>query len=519
MDDTLNTSQTSRPHRGRRPRRRKSRNRYCDDQKGDNIHVDDPSNSNSNTNNSLLDLDQLNIHTPNNVSANPQHSTPSFASTSTSQSELRIESYLTKQSNKKQEQVILRFKLTTEGTKLRLDVSENDKKMKPCTAPALDKYKKDVLMAVLAYYFNYSMYEQLVSILIDIRERAKYDETLNINGKFDLDFVSIFWKSSDTLLEYIGQVWTSLNKSWMTNPSETKMHEHYIGLQETVNEWDICQSMRQIFDSIESKNKWIRFVYGLNKTCYDYYIQLLREQLLVAAYKEASNKRTSSQNDSADKLYLIHGMGNATLNSMLRMYHGFNWTRNNKICLVTLTNNMLFKYKDLNEFLSNDKVPTRLKFENRGGLRIMDDRFVKYVGGIIDNVTPELQNVFVKYKGELQQLLDAVCNKSKNNDDFQKLFDMQDIQEKAESFVHNNYMDVDAKDTDTDTEEEEDDLEQLLQIALKRVENDLKRGVIVRCIWSYIKKLRPDQNTLTLRAKLQIYHMSDDKKYSSLQAT
>eukprot|EP01083_Nonionella_stella_P080745 221999_1 len=157
MDDTLNTSQTSRPHRGRRPRRRKSRNRYCDDQKGDNIHVDDPSNSNSNTNNSLLDLDQLNIHTPNNVSANPQHSTPSFASTSTSQSELRIESYLTKQSNKKQEQVILRFKLTTEGTKLRLDVSENDKKMKPCTAPALDKYKKDVLMAVLAYYFNYNI--------------------------------------------------------------------------------------------------------------------------------------------------------------------------------------------------------------------------------------------------------------------------------------------------------------------------------------------------------------------------
>eukprot|EP01083_Nonionella_stella_P299192 1015249_1 len=107
MDDTI---QTSRPRH-----RRRRRKRSCDDSNQiDNANSN--SNSNSNTTNSLLD--QFNIDTTNTGSTNPQQSTPSFASTS--QSELRIESYITKQNSSKKEPFILRFKLTIQVNKLRL---------------------------------------------------------------------------------------------------------------------------------------------------------------------------------------------------------------------------------------------------------------------------------------------------------------------------------------------------------------------------------------------------------------
>ena len=188
---------------------------------------------------------------------------------------------------------------------------------------------------------------------------------------------------------------------------------------------------------------------------------------------------------------------------------------------------MLFVYDNLVEFVANKSIPSRLLIENRGGLRIIDSRFFSFFEKIIDFVSGHMHNLILVHKGDFKSILNQV-NAEMEKVKFVELFDMDQLKTSITEYL--NKRDVgdeksrEQKDNTGDASSSEIptnlkvDLK-VLQESLKRVKRDAAKGVVTRALWSHIKKMSPaKKSTISLRSKLQLFHMSTDSKYSSLQA-
>eukprot|EP01083_Nonionella_stella_P075017 203688_1 len=546
----------------RKRRRRRSNHDQCNDDDND-IMMDNPTTTTTSTSLYIPPLKRTNRTRSPPPKQNNSQADSTYMLEAT-ESLVKIHTTIEHKKSKVTEHLVLTFKLTIfddVGGDILLQLKENEKRMRTATSAGLNKYKKKVIELLLLHYFNYKapsdaklgkakllsvlcacvgipiesvddligefltqdvvkriydfMNMQQPSLLIDIRETAKQNKSLNMNDEFDMDYYSVFWENDKVFVECLEIIWKQLNDNWKQNPREEAMLKAFLKMCASFKNDNKIKELCEVFNSSITFNTWNRFIYGVFNSAYDHYKKMLRQELICIALEQAKQKPSPEQKDTNEKLYLTHGMANSTLNSLLRKYHGFNFRRNKKICLVTTVNYMLFQYNDLNQFLKESKAPKRLALENRGGLRIIKDTFCNISGSIIDAVTPHLHNVFLTYGGDLKALLQSVLNETAGFDEFQTLFDIVALKKKIQTFVNRKYN-GECKEEEEHKSEENISLEEV-NVALTRVHKDFVRGIAVRCIWSYIKRLRPNDNTLTLRGKLQFFHMTDKPKHSSLQ--
>ncbi len=114
--------------------------------------------------------------------------------------------------------------------------------------------------------------------------------------------------------------------------------------------------------------------------------------------------------------------------------------------------------------------------------------------------------MILTYKGDLNQISQLVLQNSLNANKFKQLFDSEDLKKTTRKYLNDSKID-----DEVDTE--------LLNKWLNRVEKDIVKGLTTRCMWAEIKKIKSglESDKMALRAKLKIYHMSQTKRYSSLQ--
>eukprot|EP01084_Bolivina_argentea_P152833 266506_1 len=479
-------------------------------------------------------------------------STPETYVVSHSDSTINIHSIITHKKQNKIEEILLQFKmLKADGTGNKiLEVQENDKQIKTATSGGLNKYKKLVLVLVLVHFFKYElesakilgkgkvltilccccsisldnpgelikdfvsggtlsrvcefMEEQRESILHQVRTTIQCDKLLNMNNNFDDDYCSLFIETPKCFEACLNVVWSEIIKIFKKNPDETKMLKQFLILCTTMNENEQFKQLKEHFDITLTATDWYMFKYGLINSSYNHFKHLLKQELTNIALEEAAKKVKPAQKDTNDKDYLVSCMVNSTANSLLRKYHGFNFSKENKIYLVSIVNAMLFKYKNLQEFIESENNCRRLCLENRGGMRSVLRKFWALGAAVVDKVTPNLNNLFFHNGCKLQSLLDKILQETDDLNEFKKLFDIKSLTETVEEYLSKMNGDVSFD-------------KNKLEKYMKRVYLELRRGVAVRPIWSYIKKYKQENDTLTLRAKLQIYHLSDSKKVSSLQ--
>ena len=165
------------------------------------------------------------------------------------------------------------------------------------------------------------MVNQKLSLLVDIRNIGQCDKLLNIGGNFDYNYYAVFWKSEHQLVKCLDLYWDFLIKIWQKNPTENAMTKEYYKSCASFKGYEDFKKLKAVFDGLKTKGKWRVFVYGLFKCCFDHFIALLIQEMMDIAFEIAATKQKQTQIDSKDKRYLVHGMINATCNSLLRKYH------------------------------------------------------------------------------------------------------------------------------------------------------------------------------------------------------
>eukprot|EP01084_Bolivina_argentea_P076230 138141_1 len=462
---------------------------------------------------------------------------------------------------KTQENIRLKFQRIQidENGQAVLQIQEPNKSMKAATAGILNKYKKRVIELLLHHYFKYDIpknskfskgkllcilcgccgipvdnVEEIIadfmtatvfteiiehldkqseSIVVDTCDFAKDNAILNMDNHFIEDYNTLFDRATDinkntnALHKALSVFWKQLVENFRKNAQEIAMLKAFINSYDWLQKQNIFKELQSKYDA-NSFHKWARFSYGLFETCYGHFKCTLKQKLVSIALEQAQNKPKRVQKDSNNKLYLVYGMMNATANSMLRKGHGLNYKRTNKVYLVSIINQMLWKYENLKEFIENKDIPKELHIQNRGGLRIVKQQFVPIGETVINQVTPHLNNMFWRTKGNIKSTMDGILKATDDLSGFKNKFDWNILQNTIEQYLNTN----------NEKERIKVD-EKLLNKMMEKAFLDFRRGIITRSFWSYVKKKRNLSTTITLRSKLQIYHLSADRKLSSLQTS
>ena len=165
---------------------------------------------------------------------------------------------------------------------------------------------------------------------------------------------------------------------------------------------------------------------------------------------------------------------------------------------------MLLNNPHCDDEQASKKIPHRLHLENRGGLRIIDERLVPFIQKVILKVGDTFNNLISRTKGDLTIILKEVMQCIEETD-FSHLFRYTNVIQKLV-----------GGDDDLDFEIEESDarfdqcLHEIYVIFVKKLVN--------RCLWSHIKRIKgPASHSLTLRKTLLINYLSTKAKHSSLQ--
>eukprot|EP01084_Bolivina_argentea_P201423 344296_1 len=432
-----------------------------------------------------------------------------------------------------------------------LEIQEPNKAMKAAKFAALNKYKKKVSELLLQHYFQYDITAQKMnkgktlcvlcgccgitvdnveeiisdfmtvevsariisffekqseSLVVDVRDVASDDNILNMDNKFIEDYVALYKTYDDNIRECLLLFWNQLIQNFKKNHGEKQLLQQFLTSFYWMKKQQVFKQLESGYKKSETFHEWTTFAYGLMNSLYSHFICLLKQELVDIALEKAKLKPRTPQKDTEDKKYLTYGMINSTVNSMLRKYHGFNYNKINRKYLITIANSMLWKYKNLTEFAQNDDLPNKLCASNMGGLRTVKKKFVSVGENVIDKVTPRLNNLFWTTQGDLAPTVNEILEETNNLSAFMDLFDKPALESLIEHYLNKNNNEKHIKIDET-----------LLTKFLKVAFFDWRRGIISRCLWSYVKKYRNLNTTSSLRSKLQIYHLTDKPKMSSLQ--
>ena len=203
-------------------------------------------------------------------------------------------------------------------------------------------------------------------------------------------------------------------------------------------------------------------------------------------------------------------MGGATANSKLRVYYGGNFRAHTKTMLIMIVRSMLLD----NATLPYARVAFRLKIETRGYLRILNNSCTKWVGELMDLITPNLHNIVLLSGGKFDKILTSLLQNVNLKQRWDDLFDHEHLTERYTTYVKER---ASEKENVEEKQQEPEDLVALCALCLDKAFLDFVTGIFHRCIWSYLKPLAPSKETLSLRNKLKLSLSTTKRQMSSLQ--
>eukprot|EP01083_Nonionella_stella_P314854 1135771_1 len=165
-------------------------------------------------------------------------------------------------------------------------------------------------------------------------------------------------------------------------------------------------------------------------------------------------------------------MGGATANSRLRIYYGTQYRGFKQDMLIVICRSLLLDSADID----NAKIAFRLKIENRGHLRLLNQCGTEWVGEVMDLIKPKLFNLILMYRGQFKEILNELLDNTSLKESYRKLFDYEDLLSKFKLSVEpqddadTEDQDIDMKDDECDTELDDDQIQTLFQIVwIKRI--------------------------------------------------
>eukprot|EP01083_Nonionella_stella_P069176 184258_1 len=461
--------------------------------------------------------------------------------------------------------ISLKFKLKIDDGICILKMAQDGQSLKDATEASLNKYKREVLVELLSHYFRYeaatgpdkqskkellalfcgccgiqsSDYTPLIQAFLkggmkqqihDVMEShstllfmdlwdhiIQFGDKLNVLNKISDCLEALYNQFEDELQDVLDVIWHTFLEHWTLNPDEKKMHQAYLQFTREYGKLDTFETLEACFNQMEIQCKWKYFAYALVRDIRHFFKYKLAEELVTAAFAKANATTTTSPIKYTDeKEYLVVSIAGAVTNSLLRRYRGRNIGLVRRCTLIAIVTNMLFDYHQPDKILKpNVNIPTRLFIENKGGLRIVQKKFWQYTERIIALVSPLLKNLLVIYKGKMRDIVVDIQHKMKVTNSFQVLFDIDLIEAKKLELIKKEIQleNQELKRKKRVTLSDED----ILQQCFNKVESDVIKATITRCIASYIKKNNASHNNLKLRSRLQIFHMTTTKPYSSLQ--
>eukprot|EP01083_Nonionella_stella_P113906 336274_1 len=253
------------------------------------------------------------------------------------------------------------------------------------------------------------------------------------------------------------------------------------------------------------------------------YIQILFKKEITKWIMNYINTLNTNQTPNGKQLnseelfYLRQSMGGATANSRLRIYYGTQYRGFKQNMLVTICRSLLLDSADM----VNAKIAFRLKIENRGHLRLLNECGTAWVGEVMDLIKPKLFNLVLMFRGKFQVILDGLLKNISLKESYLKLFDHEDLLTKFKLSIEPeddaDREDIDMKDDDSDMDLDDDQSQSLLSECLDKTYHDFVSGVFTRSIWGYLKPLRPSPSNIAFRNALKLNFGSSKPKYSPLQ--
>eukprot|EP01083_Nonionella_stella_P240248 840045_1 len=329
-----------------------------------------------------------------------------------------------------------------------------------------------------------------------------------------------------SLRQFTEFLWETVTTIWINHPTDNEYITESIKFTRTYHECKEYVALSDVLEpclaqaSVYQHQNFNSFAYGLLQ-----YVHILLKKEITKWIMNFINTLNTNQNPTGKQLnseelfYLRQSMGGATANSRLRIYYGTQYRGFKQDMLIVICRSLLLDSADID----NAKIAFRLKIENRGHLRLLNQCGTEWVGEVMDLIKPKLFNLILMYRGQFKEILNELLDNTSLKESYRKLFDYEDLLSKFKLSVEpqddadTEDQDIDMKDDECDTELDDDQIQTLFADCMDKTYHDFVSGVFTRSIWGYLKPLRPSPTNIAFRNALKLNFGSSKPKYSPLQ--
>ena len=264
------------------------------------------------------------------------------------------------------------------------------------------------------------------------------------------------------------------------------------------------------YEAADTNVNFKGFAYSLLLNLKNYFIHLLRGHLIQMAVTKFNKSRQQQDvthvTNTEQRRYIAYSMGGSVCHSLLRNLYNNHYEGSKNKYMLAIVKHMLLNNKESgNEDLANI-IPHRLYLENRGGLRIIKEKFVPIIQAVINEVSNNFDNMISKTKGNLCIIFDEIMKRVIQSQ-FERLFDYRAVVKSMAGGDQEFEFEF--------SREDDDEFSNYLQ----NVYEVLMRKLVNRCLWSRIKRIKePNIHRIELRKRLLVNYLTTKQKHSSLQA-
>ena len=301
------------------------------------------------------------------------------------------------------------------------------------------------------------------------------------------------------LSQVIKYILTALMTTWIKTPNDNNIGDWYQTLQKTFGKKTFFQELKSEFDGMASDLEcdWYGFAATLIRVVKDCTLKRLKILLVEYAMKGKNDDSVKININETEDEYFVYAMGGAVLNSMIRMTYGNNHEEEIQKKKLKLIHTLLLQYNNQEDDKEKYKnIPNRLKYENKGGLRIMRSELVPLCVTMIDTIHGDINNMIIKHGTSVADIVKKIQTEE-NQKSFLKL--------------------LTCNEDDIQQDDDIDDVKQQEQHMAVDIFTRFTKGLVSKCVWARLKRIKPDSNSVALRKKLAVFHNSSHEPKLSLQ--
>ena len=325
-----------------------------------------------------------------------------------------------------------------------------------------------------------------------------YKQKFGADSRFCESFFMLFVHEAamSELISIIAYIMNDMLQSWSEEPTDKQIFVWYRKITSQTDTNDNFTLLKNEFSKLSQglKCSWKHFVYNLIGYTKREVLRQLRALLVEYAMAENNDSIIKLDINDDNDVYFIYAMGGATLNSILRIWYGHNSSKDKQDEKINMVHQLLLQYNsDDGDRQKYQQIPNRLIYENRGGMRIMRPELVPICKTMIDSIHHQLKHMIASQQGT-------------NMKDIVKTIQTKDLKSEFMKLINNEAS------PNLDESESKQDIDKNAT-ALFETFTEL---LVSKCVWSHLKKIKPDSNNIALRKKLAVFHNSSHQPKLSL---